>query len=163
MDCVINRASIRHKNNILYRHYVSSELLFGKVITQLLAYQGFLLFLAPNTPISFIFNGNVDVQFSMIKTPQTPCMINLKPPWPLLYLSLNTHPKNTLSTNIVLSGFPLLETTPTTQERTTTPNNDAIVAWDTLSHQQLTVDPPISELTRQYCNSCEHTIHISYS
>ena len=92
MDCVINRASIRHKNNILYRHYVSSELLFGKVITQLLAYQGFLLFLAPSTQIFFIFNANVVVKLSMTKIPYTPYTITLKPPWPLLSLSLKQIP-----------------------------------------------------------------------
>ena len=38
------------------------------------------------------------------------------------------HPTNKLSPNIVLSDFTLLETTLTTQKKTTTPNNDDAVS-----------------------------------
>ena len=43
------------------------------------------------------------------------------------------HPTNTISPNIALSEFPLMESTPTTQEKTTTPNNGDEFFWDTLS------------------------------
>ena len=88
MAYFINRAAILHKNIILLIHYVSPNLLFEKVLNQIMACQGFILFLEPNTLISFIFNVNVDVQFYIIKNPYTPYMINLKLPWPLLFFSL---------------------------------------------------------------------------
>ena len=78
-------------------------------------------------------------------------------------LLTETHPTNKISPNIDLYDFPLLETTPNTQDKTDTPNSSAAVAWATLSHQQLTVDPTIYDLTRQYFDECKHTGHLAYS
>ena len=47
-------------------------------------------------------------------------------------LLTETHPTNTFSPNIDLYEFPLLETTPTTQEELATPYNAATVAWTKL-------------------------------
>ena len=90
-------------------------------------------------------------------------MIYLKPTWLLLCFSLthipttNFHPKSTCLT------FPPLETTHTTQERITTPNNATAVAWDTLAHPQLTMDTTTASLTRQYCDACKWTICLADS
>ena len=61
--------------------------------------------------------------------------------------------------NIDLSEFPILETTPITEERTNTLNNDAAVFWDTITHYKITMDPTISALTSKYFYACECTSH----
>ena len=61
---------------------------------------------------------------------------------------IDTHSNNTLSPYIHFSGFPLLETTPTTQEIIAAPNDSAAVSCATLYHFQLTTDPNIAALTR---------------
>ena len=73
------------------------------------------------------------------------------------------HPTNTLPPNIALSDFPLLETTPTSLDKTTTPNNAAAVAWAKLAYQKQTMDTPIAALIIQYLYACERTVHIEYS
>ena len=78
-------------------------------------------------------------------------MVTLKHPWTLLYFSLEYTPQK-ISPNVYLSELLLLETTPTNQEKTTTPKNYVTVAWDTLSHQKLTMDPTIA-VTRKYCDT----------
>ena len=88
----INRAAILHNKCVLSRQDVSPNLLFKQFFTKLMACQGFLLFLAPSTQIFFIFNANVVVKLSMTKIPYTPYTITLKPPWPLLSLSLKQIP-----------------------------------------------------------------------
>ena len=60
---------------------------------------------------------------------------------------LLTH--NTLSPNIALSEFTLLETTQTTQEIITTTTNATTA-----------MDPIIAVFTRQYFNACKQTGHI---
>ena len=59
-----------------------------------------------------------------------------------------TQTANTISPKISLSDFPILYPTPTTQDKTSTPNSYAAVSWATLSQQQLAMDPTIAALTR---------------
>ena len=73
------------------------------------------------------------------------------------------YPTNALSPNITLSDFLLLETTPNTQGKTTTPNSAAAVNRDTPDHQQITMDPIITDITRQYFYACERTGHLTDS
>ena len=67
----------------------------------------------------------------------------------------------TLSPNIGLYDFPLLENTTTNQKRTTNPNNAATAAWDKLLHQKITTNPTIAALTRKHCDAFERTFHIA--
>ena len=78
-------------------------------------------------------------------------------------LLTETPPTNTLSHNIALSEFPILESTKTTQDTTTTPYNATSVSWSTLSHQKLTNDPTIYGFTRKYCDACKNTVNIAES
>ena len=75
-------------------------------------------------------------------------------------LLTETYPNNIISPNISLSEFPLLETTPKTQERTMTHNHAAAVDWDTLVHQKITTNPTIPALTRKYFDACKRTVHL---
>ena len=74
-----------------------------------------------------------------------------------------TQPTNKISPRIDLSDFTLLETTPTNQDKKTTPNNAAEVACATLEHQQLTMEPIIAALTRKYYDEYERTSHFADS
>ena len=67
-------------------------------------------------------------------------------------IQTETHSTSTLSPKNALSYFTLMETTPTTQEKTTTLNNYYTVSWDTLPHQKLTMNPTIAALTKKYCD-----------
>ena len=69
--------------------------------------------------------------------------------------STNTFSPNTISPNVALHEFPILESTQTTQDKNNYPFNAAAVAWSTLSHQQLTMDPTIVAHTRKYYDACE--------
>ena len=60
------------------------------------------------------------------------------------------HSNNTISPNIDLSDFPILESTQTIQDTTTSPSNATVVSWDTLAHQQLNMNPIIATLKIQY-------------
>ena len=68
MASFINISYILDKNIILSTQFVSPNLLIEQVLPNSCPAKAFLLFLASNTPISFIFNVNVEVQFPMIKT-----------------------------------------------------------------------------------------------
>ena len=69
-------------------------------------------------------------------------------------------PTKTHSPNIALSELSILDSTLTTQETTTSLINAAAFTWYALSHHQLTMDPTISDLTRQYCNAWEQNGHL---
>ena len=73
-------------------------------------------------------------------------------------LLTETRPTNHLSPNISLSEFPIIESTPIIQDKTTTPNNASEDAWSTLAQQKLTMDPNISAFTRLYCYVCKRTV-----
>ena len=81
---------------------------------------------------------------------------------PTIFLT-ETLPTNTISHYISLSDFPILESTQTNQDKNNSPFSAAAVAWSTLSHQQLTMDPNIADLTRQYCDTCKHTDNLADS
>ena len=75
--------AILHNNIILSRYDVSPNFLIEKVITQLMACQGFPRLLAPSTTIFLIFRVSVFVQLSATNNPQNRSAINLITPWPL--------------------------------------------------------------------------------
>ena len=144
MASFINRESILHKNIISYRPDISPNLLVEEVMTQLMACQGFLPFLGTKFSDLLHFQHqcghsvlydkeSIDSIYDYLETDMDPTIIITK-----------THPNNTLSPNISVYDFNLLETTPTTQERTTISNNGAAVSWATLSHQKLTTNPNIN-------------------
>ena len=68
MESFINISAILHKNIIFSKKDVYPKLLFEQVFTQNMAWQGFPPLLAPNTPIYFIFNINVVIQFYIKNT-----------------------------------------------------------------------------------------------
>ena len=78
-------------------------------------------------------------------------------------LLTETPSTNTLSPNISLSEFHILEFTQRTQYTTTSLANASSVDWDTLAHQQLTMDPNIYDLKIQYYYACKRTVHLTES
>ena len=78
-------------------------------------------------------------------------------------LITSTHPTNAISPNIALSDLSILESTQTTQDKTTTPNNAAAVKWDKLSQHQITMNSAIDYFTRQYFDAYKRTFHIADS
>ena len=132
---------------ILSIKYFSLNLLFKQVITQHKTCQGFSPFIVTKYYDFLHFQrqyhrsclcGKYYID-SIYDYPETSMAHTI--------LLTETQPSNTLSTNIYFSEFPLLETTPTTHDKTTNPNNAAAVSWATISHQQPTMDPTIYALT----------------
>ena len=68
---------------------------------------------------------------------------------------------NNLSPKINLYDLPILKSTQTNQEKTTTPINASEVAWSRIYHKQPTMDPTISAITRKYCDSCKQNGHLT--
>ena len=76
--------------------------------------------------------------------------------YPTTFLT-KTISDNTLSPNVYLSDFHILESIQRTQDTTTYPDNYTSVAWATTSHKKLTMEPTTDALTIKCCDSCKRT------
>ena len=154
----ITKAAILHNNTILSRQYVSLNLLFEQVLTQIMACQVFPPFLGIKYSYFLRFwcqcvrqvLYDKDYIFSIynyLETSKEPTALLTKTPC-----------TNTLPPNIALFDFPILKSTQQTQDETTSPDNPTTVSWDTLSHQKLTIDPIVYSLKIQYCHTCKRSV-----
>ena len=131
---------------ILSRQNVSPNILFEKVLVKMMACNFFLLFLAPSKPFFFDFKSKIFFLLSMTLTSLNTSMIIWKPPSSILLFSLKLLPSE-----ITHHTLPFLTSPHWHQHRNHDPNtssaNATAVAWDTIFHHQITMDPIISSLT----------------
>ena len=128
MAYFINRVDILHKENILSRQYVSPNLFFEQVLTQLMTCQGFPAFLWTKYSNFLHFQCQCGRSVIYYKYSKDSIYDYLETSIAPTILIIETQPNNPISPNVALSDFPLLENPPTTQERTMTPNNAAVGA-----------------------------------
>ena len=69
-------------------------------------------------------------------------------------------PTRNISPNIAISDVSTLSNTQPTQETHTSPSNTTTIVCYTFTHQKLTMDPTIAELTIKYCDTCKLTVKL---